>query len=305
MKTLSVARRKIPERYCHRCTTGATSNLALKVERQNQIDCHSISFCLLETKREEIRAATGIEWNLKEETNVVESRVIRQEGSEEAISRHRPMRYPADWKRPSIWPGQSVSGQRVWEELSQQEAGPREGVQDQPGRQHAAAGVNTHRDIVMEPAQYVEAERCSSYWCWKCRRATRSSPRYSPSQITSLYKDSTFSQLRGSVQTPRINVLRLQTGIVEQIISLSMLSMPSGSSRRSTCPLKAKTTDCHQCRGRGRRYSKSNIFSSRWFLFISFFQIKLTGSVASRNLHRCTISLHSTSWRNRSTTTTW
>lgn len=41
-----------------------------------------------------------------------------------------------------------------------------------------------------------------------------------------LYRDSTTFQLRGSIQIPRINLCLLQAGIVEQIISLSMLDNP-------------------------------------------------------------------------------
>lgn len=41
-----------------------------------------------------------------------------------------------------------------------------------------------------------------------------------------LYRDLTLCQLRGSIQIPRINLCLLQAGIVEQIISLSMLDNP-------------------------------------------------------------------------------
>ena len=41
-----------------------------------------------------------------------------------------------------------------------------------------------------------------------------------------MYHDSTVNQIRGSIQIPRINLCLLQAGIVEQIISLSMLDNP-------------------------------------------------------------------------------
>lgn len=41
-----------------------------------------------------------------------------------------------------------------------------------------------------------------------------------------LYRDLTLCQLRGSIQIPRVNLCLLQAGIVEQIISLSMLDNP-------------------------------------------------------------------------------